>query len=120
VSESCLTRIPWWAYPRVDWTDGVGFQVHLGAPGSTSNNEGVATKTMGALARSLGTPPITTEQCGTNNILFGNTGGATGNHSYYLSFSDFYIACIQFVLSFMYLCIDSSTHGILGLGAGGA
>ena len=37
---------------------------------------------LGAPATSLGAPRITLAQSGRNNILFGNTAGAPGNHSY--------------------------------------
>jgi len=82
VSESCWTRIPGWSNPRVDWTDAVAFRctlAHLGVP---------ATR-LGAPMTSLGAPQITVEQSGRNNIFCGNTAGAPGNHSYYLSFNDF-------------------------------
>ena len=44
---------------------------------------------LGAPATSLGAPRSTVEQSGKNNIFFGNTAGAPGNHGYYLSFNDF-------------------------------
>ena len=37
--------------------------------------------------------------------FFGNGAGAPGNHSYYLSFNDFQNLYIQYVFSYMYLCI---------------
>jgi hypothetical protein len=66
---------------------------------------GARTTSLGAPATSLGAPRITLEQSGRNNNFFGNTAGAPGNHSYYLSFNDVYNSCIQFVFSSMYLCI---------------
>jgi len=42
--------------------------------------------------------------------FFGNTAGAPGNHSYYLSFNDFQNLCIQFLFSSMYLCIYIATY----------
>jgi len=41
------------------------------------------------------------------------------NHSYYLSFNDYQILCIQFVFSSTYLYSYLSTHGISGLAARG-
>jgi len=52
---------------------------HVGAP----------TTTPGAPATTLGAPRITVEQSGKNNIFFGNAAGVPGNHSYYVSFTDF-------------------------------
>jgi len=63
----------------------------------------------------LGTPWITVEQSGKNNVFFGNAAGAPGNHSYYLLFNDFWNSCIQFVFSAMYQYSYPSTHGISGL-----
>ena len=68
----------------------------LGAPatslGAPTTCLGAPTTSLGALKTSLGAPetslgahPITVEQSGKNNIFFGNTAGAPGNHSYYLS-----------------------------------
>jgi hypothetical protein len=110
VSESCWTRITGWPNPRVYWTDAVAFRCtweHLGAP---VTRLGTPTTSLDAPATSLGSPRITVEQSGRNNIFFGNTAGAPGNHSYYLSFNDFYNSCIQFVFSSMYLCIYIATH----------
>jgi hypothetical protein len=42
----------------------------------------------GMSATSLGVSQITVEHCGKNNIFFGNTAGASGNRSFYLSFND--------------------------------
>jgi len=56
----------------------------------------------------LGARWITVEQSG-KNILFRNAAGAPGNHSYYLSFNNFQILCIQFVFSSMYLYIYIDT-----------
>jgi len=72
-------------------------------------------------ATCLGTSQITVEQSRNNNIFFGNTAGAPGNHSYYLLFNDVYNSCIQFVFSSMYPYSYPSTQGIIsGLAAGGA
>jgi hypothetical protein len=56
----------------------------LGAP--TTTCLGVLTTSLRALGTSLGAPRITVEQSGNN--IFGNAAGATGNHSYYLSFNN--------------------------------
>jgi len=55
-----------------------------------------------------------------NNIFFGNTACAPGNHSYYLSFNEIQTSCIQFVFSSIYLCSYPSTDCISVLAAGGA
>jgi hypothetical protein len=60
-----------------EWLEALA--THLGAPATS----------LGALMTSLGAPRITVEQSGKNNIFFGNAAGASGNHSYYLSFNDF-------------------------------
>jgi len=66
--------------------------VHLGAPGTSlrapTTSLGAPTTSLGAPATSLGAPRITVEQFGKNNIFPGNTAGAPGNQSYYLSFND--------------------------------
>ena len=59
---------------------------HLGAP---VTNLGAQATNLGAPVTNHGAPLITVEQSGKNNIFFGNTAGAPGNHSYYLSFNDF-------------------------------
>jgi len=72
-------------------------------------------------ATNLGAPRITLELSGKNNVIFGNTAVAPGNHSHYSSFNDFENSCIQFVFSSIYLYSYPSTHGISGwLAAGGA
>jgi len=89
VSESCRTRIAGRSNPRDDWTEAVAFGCtweHLGAP---ATRLGAPTTSLGAPVSSQGAPRITVEQSGRNTILFGNTAGAAGNHSYYLSFNDF-------------------------------
>jgi len=55
----------------------------------TWDHLGVPMASLDTPATSLGAPRITAEQCGRNNIVFGNAAGAPGNHSYYLSFNDF-------------------------------
>ena len=50
---------------------------------------GAPATSLGLPATSLGAPRMTGEQSGKNNIFFGNTAGAPGNHSYYLSFNNF-------------------------------
>jgi len=64
---------------------------HLGAPttslGAPATSLGAPMTSLGALATSLGAPRITVEQSG-KNISFGNTAGAPGNQSYYISFND--------------------------------
>jgi len=66
---------------------------HLGAwatrLGAPATSLGAPTTSLGAPVTSLGAPLITVEQSGKNNIFFGNTAGAPGNHGYYLSFNDF-------------------------------
>jgi hypothetical protein len=57
---------------------------------------------LGVPMTSLGAPQITEEQSGKNSIFPGNTAGAPGIHSYYLSFNNFQNFFIQFVLSSMY------------------
>jgi hypothetical protein len=47
VSESCRTRIPGWANPRVYWTDAVAFRC-------TSEHMGVPATSLGARTTSLG------------------------------------------------------------------
>jgi len=74
-------------------------------------------RNLGVLATSLGAARIAAEQSA-NDILFGNTAGAPGNHCYYLSFNNFYNSCIQFVFLSQYLYSYQSTHGIYGLAAG--
>ena len=59
---------------------------HLGVP---TTSLGAAMASLGAPATSLRAPRITLEQCGPNNIFFGNAAGAPGNHSYYLLFNGF-------------------------------
>jgi len=99
-------------------------QWRSGAPGSTSEREeqnwecqrqaweqlGAQTTSTGAPVTSLGAPPITVEQSGRKNILFGNTADARRNHRYYLLFNDFQNSCIQLVFPSMYLCIKIATH----------
>jgi hypothetical protein len=65
---------------------------------------------LGVLATSLGVTRITVEQAGKNKFFFGNASGAPGNHSYYLSYNDFWNLCIQFVFVSIYLCIYIATH----------
>jgi len=80
--------------------------------GALETNLGALTTSLGtpmSAATSLGAPWITVEQS-EKNIFFGNAAGAPGNHSYYLSFHNFWNSCIQFVFSSMYLCIDIPTH----------
>jgi hypothetical protein len=91
-----------WEHRRQDWECRRQAWEHLGA---RTTSLGAPATSLGAPATSLGAPRITVEQSGRNNIFFGNTAGAPGNHSYYLSFNDFYNSCIQFVFSSMYLCI---------------
>jgi hypothetical protein len=73
---------------------------HLGAPvtslevpakslGAPTTSLGTLMTSLGAPITSLGAPRITVEQSGKNNIFFGNTVGAPGNHSYYLSFNNY-------------------------------
>jgi len=81
---------------------------------------GALATNLGVPGTTLGAPQITVELSGKNNIIFGNTAGAPGNHCYSLLFNDFENSCIQFVFSSMYLYRDLSTHGISGLPAGGA
>jgi len=65
---------------------------HLGVPasslGAPATSFGAPTTSLGAPATSLGVPQITVHQAGKNNIFFGNTAGAPGNHSYYISIND--------------------------------
>jgi len=70
--------------------------ISLGTPQSAGENFGCTWKWLGAPATgrgapttSLGAPRITVQQAGKNNIFFGITAVAPGNHSYYLSFNDF-------------------------------
>jgi hypothetical protein len=63
-----------------------------------------------APVRQLEASPITVEQCGKNNIFFGNTAGELGNYSYYLSFKDFSNSCIQCVFFSMYQYIYVSIY----------
>jgi len=89
VSESCRTRIPGWSNCRVDWSDPLAFRwtwEHLTAP---ATGRGAPMTSLGAQATSLSAPQITVEKSGRNNIYFGCTAGAPGNHSYYLSFNNF-------------------------------
>ena len=65
----------------------------------------VAETSLGAPTTSLGAPWIAVEQSGESNIFFWNADSASGYHSYYISFKDFYNSCIQFVLVYMYLSI---------------
>jgi hypothetical protein len=58
----------------------------LGAP---TTRLGALMTSLGAPATRLGAPQITVEQCGKNNVFFGNAAGAPGNYSYSLSFNDF-------------------------------
>jgi len=89
------------------WTPSLGARMtNLGAPGSASNKP-----------RSPSNP---SEAVWENEIFFGNGAGAPRNHSYYLSFNDFYNSCIQFVFSSLSLYSYPSTHSISGLAAGGA
>jgi hypothetical protein len=74
---------------------------------------------LGAPTTILGAPRVTVEPFG-KNIFFGNTAGAPGNHSYYISFNNFENSCIQSVFPLLYLYGDTSTHGISELAASGA
>jgi len=78
--------------------------VHLGVPatslgGPATSLEGLVTSlgapttSLGAPETSLGASRITVELSG-NNIFFGNAAGASGNHSYYISFNDCENSCI--------------------------
>jgi len=78
--------------------------------GQSLENLGAPTTSLGAPATCLGAPRITVEQSGKNNIFFGNAASAPGNHRYCLLFNNFQNTCIQFVLSYMYLCIYKATH----------
>ena len=110
VSESCWTRIPGWSNPRVYWTDPVAFKSTWEHLGALATRLGAPTTSLEAPVTSLGAARITVEQSGRNNIFLGNTAGAPGNHSYYLSFNNFQNLCIQFVFSSMYLYIYIATH----------
>ena len=87
---------------------------HLGAPatslGAPTTSLEVPETSLGVPWTSLGATRITVEQSGKNYIFFGSTTGVPGNHSYYLSFNGFSNSCIQFVFSYMYLCIYIATH----------
>jgi hypothetical protein len=58
---------------------------HLSSP---TTSLGAPTKSLEVATTSLGAHQIAVEQSG-KNIFFGNTAGAPGNHSDYLSFNDF-------------------------------
>jgi hypothetical protein len=58
-------------------------------PGVPATCLGAPAASLGVLATSLEAPQITVEQSEkNNNILFGYGADVTGNHGYYLSFSD--------------------------------
>jgi hypothetical protein len=82
-----------WEHFRCTWKHVWGTWKHLEAPatglGEPMPNLGVPKRSLGALVTSLGAPQIAVELSGKNNILFGNTAGGHGNHSYYLSFNNF-------------------------------
>jgi len=106
--ESQGGQIPGFTGPR---------QWPAGAPGRTwerwrqaCDHMGAPTTTLGMPATTLGALPLTVLQSARNNLFFGNTVGAPGNHSYYLSFNDFWNSCILFVLSSVYLFIYVATH----------
>jgi len=68
-----------WESRRHDWECRRQAWEHLGAQMTS----------LGAPVKNLGAPGITVEQSGRNNIFFGNTAAAPGNHSYYLLFNNF-------------------------------
>jgi len=71
---------------------------------------GAPMTSQGLSVTSLGVCQITVEYFRKNNILFGNIDGTSRNHSNYLSFNNILTSCIQFVFSYMYLCIYIATH----------
>ena len=98
-----------WERQRQSWECRRQVWEHLRAP----------TTQLGAPVTSLVAPRITVTQSGKQKFFFGNAAGGPGNHSYYLSFNDFYSVCILIYVSMsLYSC--PSTHGISGLAAGGA
>jgi len=67
-----------------------GIQVHLDAPGSAADKSGNADDKPGSAGDKIGsTSNHCSVQSGGNNIFIGNTAGASGNHSHYLSFNNF-------------------------------
>ena len=74
-----------WERRRQAWERRQQAWEHLGVPATSL---GALTKSLGAPMTILGVHRIMVEQSG-KNIFFGNTAGAPGNHSYYLSFNDF-------------------------------
>jgi len=92
VSESCRTGISVWSNPSVDWTNAVAFRCTWERLGALATRLGAPTTSLGAPGSADEKPGSTSNHCrqsGRNNIFFGNTAGAPGNHSYYLSFNDF-------------------------------
>lgn len=93
----------------------------MSAPGFEApvTGRGGPALSLGVLVTCLVAPSIMVEQSGNNNIFFGNTIGAPGNHSYYILFNDVKNSCIQFVYSYTDLFNYPSIHRISGLAAGG-
>jgi len=115
-------RTPWSTGENLGCTWGRRWQVweHRHKPGSTWECQREAREHRQQAWEHLGAPQITVKQSGKNDIIFANGAGATGNHSYYLSFNDFWNWCIQFVFSSMHLYSYLSVHSITGLAVGGA
>jgi hypothetical protein len=91
----------------------IGLETHPRAGenfGNTWEHRGYFWMHLKVLVTSLGMPQITVLQFGKNYIFFGNAAGEPGNHSYYLSFSDFKNSCIQFVFPSLYLYIYITPH----------
>jgi len=105
---------PWstWEHTKQAWEHRLQAWEELGAPPTC----------LGLLTIILGAPWITVQQSGENIIFFEKAAGAHGNHSYYLSFNNFYNSfysvCILIYVS-MYLYGYPSTHSISRLAVRG-
>ena len=83
---------------------------HRGGSESPGDKPGSADDKSGSPGNKSGCTSNHSTAVWENNIIFGNAAGVPGNHSYYLSFNNFYNSCIQFVFSSINLCIYIATH----------
>jgi len=133
VSESCRTRIPGWANPRVNWTDAVAFRctwehlgapatslgaptTSLGAPGSASDKPGSANHKPGSANHKPGSTSNHCRAVWENIIFFGNTVVRLEIIATAYCLKLMYSVCILIYAS-MYLYSYPSTHSISGLAA---
>jgi len=95
------------------WSTGEDFGCtweHLGVPERSLEVPTTCQGALGSTSNMSGSTSNCSRAVWENHILFGNVAGAPGNHSYYLSFNQLQISCIQIIFSYMYLCIYIATH----------